>query len=414
MVILTALEIREPAKNGTGGALMPALHMDEKLFNWKRKRKRVMHKRSGLSSQWCAVQRWACILTAVAGFTASETNLVAREKIFDFLGTPTGSTPPGWRSEVGGSSNQPGQWQVVIDTIPSISGSLDPLASGERMVQSPVLAQTGRVTVNEHFPMLVYEDAFCRDFTMSLKFKIVEGNVDAMAGICFRFVDPKNYYVIRASSKDATLRFYKYFQGLRDEPIGPQVEIPRGEWMDLRVKADGPRFQAWLNGKKAFDEPVVDYSFDKGLVGIWTKSDSVSHFGAIRLDYTPLRTMAEVLVDMAQRKFEDLEEISLYAAVKGSERIQVIASSAPTLVGLAATDVERDVLEKKHTYRARERDRTTIMTVPLEDRNGDAVAALRIVYKGFRGETETTSLIKARGVADWMTGNLGLADLMDR
>lgn len=354
------------------------------------------------------------LLTIAFVVLAAAPGVEAKQVIFDFLGVPSGSIPPGWVSVTGGDSGQSGSWQVVNDSIPSLSSSLDASGLASRFVTAPVLAQTGRVTAQEHFPMLVYERGLCRDFTMSLKFKILQGNVDTMAGIVFRYVNPKNYYVIRASSKDRTLRFYKYFQGLRGDPIGPSLEIPLNTWIDLKVEGKGAEFQAWINGNKAFDSPVVDYSFDKGLVGVWTKSDSVSHFGNIVLDYKPLKSMAEQLVEMAAARFEDLEEISILARKTKADPILVVASTDESQLGRLGEGVEKDVIENKNTYKSRERDRMTTLTVPIEDHNGDAVGALRIVYKGFRGESSDTSILRAKRVASFMQDNLGVVGLFER
>lgn len=337
-----------------------------------------------------------------------------KEIIFDFLSTPAGTVPGGWRMENGGYSATPGHWEVVIDQVPSLSGSAIADLNVQKFVQAPVLAQTARVTENEHFPMLLYRDGLCRDFTFTLKFKLVAGNVDQMAGIVFRYIDSKNYYVIRASGKDGTLRFYKYFTGLRGDPIGPKVTIPGGVWVDLKVKAEGPVFQAWINDIQVFDKPVEDHSFDKGLVGLWTKSDAVSHFASLKMDFRPLESMAEQLIGLTRSKFPDLEEVTLYARRTPEDPIEVVASSQPHTIGLEATDIEKDVIENKHTYRSRNTSRVMTVTVPLEDRNGDAIAAVRVVYKGFRGESETTSLLKGFRVARYMSENMGSASLFDR
>lgn len=357
----------------------------------------------------CFLMMWGVAPVGVSGLTAAEI------KVFDFFSDPVGAQPAGWRSATGGFSQQSGQWQVTVADVPPLfeGENKDPLVL--QSIQSRVIAQTGQVTAQEHFPMLVHEGSLCRNFSLSLKFKILSGEVSQMAGICFRFVDENNYYVIRASAKDATLRFYKYFQGLRGDPIGPKVQIPVGEWVDLKVEAKGAEFQAWLDGKQAFPEPVTDYAFDKGLVGVWTKSDSITYFHGMKLDYTPLLTMGQRLVNMAGKKFSDLSEITLYAIQPGGvDTPIVIASNLGEKVGTFGDNVTRDVIENKNTYRARARDRTTTMTVPVEDRNGEPVAALKIVYKGFRGETETTSKVKALTVARFINDNLGVATLSDR
>lgn len=334
--------------------------------------------------------------------------------LFDFLSEPVGKIPSGWKASTGGFSKESGKWEIVVDDVPSLAPGRTEGGIGLKTVNSRVIAQTAKVTHPEHFPMLVYSDALCRNFIFSLKFKIESGLVDQMAGICFRYVDPNNYYVIRASAKDSTLRFYKYFQGLRGDPLGPEIKIPLGEWIDLKVKATGPNFQAWINGEKAFVTPVEDYAFDKGLVGVWTKSDSIAHFHALQLDYVPLETVGQRLVKMAADRFPEFTEISLFTKESSAEIAINVASNISSKIGIKGGEEESDTIKNKSTYRARGKNRITTMTVPLEDRNGESIAALKLVYKGFRGESSTTSRVKALKVAQYIQANLGVANLSDK
>lgn len=348
-------------------------------------------------------------------FFALQANQIKADLIlFDFLSHPIGEKPSGWQSSTGGFSNMQGKWEILVDDVPSLAPGIVDGNTGLKTVKARVVAQTAKISHREHFPMLVYSDALCKDFTFSLKFKIESGLVSQMAGICFRYVDPENYYVIRASAKDATLRFYKYFQGLRGDPFGPEVKIPVGEWVDLKVQAKGANFQAWLNGEKAFQAPVEDYAFDKGLVGIWTKSDSITHFHDLRLDYTPLITMGQRLVNMAADRYPDFNEISLYTIEETDGFPVNIASSQSEKLGLKGGKEESDAIANKNTYRARGKNRITTVTLPLEDRNGEPIAALKVVYKGFRGESSATSRIKALKVAQYIQSNLGVANLSDK
>jgi hypothetical protein len=42
-----------------------------------------------------------------------------------------------------------------------------------------------------------------------VRFKIVDGVYEQMAGVVFRFQDTNNFYVARANAKDGNVRFYK-------------------------------------------------------------------------------------------------------------------------------------------------------------------------------------------------------------
>ena len=43
------------------------------------------------------------------------------------------------------------------------------------------------------------------------------------AGVAFRYQDPKNYYVVRASALGGNVRFYKFVNGVRSDPLAADL-----------------------------------------------------------------------------------------------------------------------------------------------------------------------------------------------
>src|SRR5882672_623647 len=77
---------------------------------------------------------------------------VAAERTFDFSGYPVNQPPPGFRSSVGGRG-KPGDWNVIVDEIPS---AIEPLTSKEPLVnRRAVLAQSARQAIRDHLPILI-------------------------------------------------------------------------------------------------------------------------------------------------------------------------------------------------------------------------------------------------------------------
>jgi hypothetical protein len=61
---------------------------------------------------------------------------------------------------------------------------------------------------------------------------------------------------------------------------GVDVPVPAQQWLALRVDFKGNRFSVHYQGKPLFE--VQDSTFsDAGMVGLWTKADSVTLFDAI-------------------------------------------------------------------------------------------------------------------------------------
>jgi hypothetical protein len=263
-----------------------------------------------------------------------------------------------------------------------------------------VLAQVSRDATDERFPLLIYEAADFDDFVLTTRFQIVEGEVDQMAGIAFRLQDERNYYVVRASAKGNTLRFYKFVDGVRGPPVGPEVPVAAGVWHELKVECQGNQIRCWLNGEQVLPT-LTDNSFDRGKIGFWTKSDSVSYFAGTRLTWTPREPLAQALVRDALRQYPRLLGLRISLTRPGQVEPQIVGSQDPAEVGQAANKTEGEVLARAEGYYGKERDRA-IVTLPLRDRNGDTVAAVRIVLQSFPGQTEQNALARATPIVKQM------------
>jgi len=126
------------------------------------------------------------------------------------------------------------------------------------------------------------------DGFIEMKFKAVAGAEDRAAGLVWRAKDVNNYYVVRANALEDNVVLYKTVNGVRRSldivgrkgGYGIDILVPANQWLSLRVEFKGNRFTTTYNGKKLFD--VEDRTFvEAGMVGLWTKADSVTLFDAI-------------------------------------------------------------------------------------------------------------------------------------
>lgn len=328
---------------------------------------------------------------------------------FDFNDFPTGQTPPGFVSTVSGIG-KPGDWQVITDEVPSAFGAI-----GNRapiFTKTSVLAQLSREAIDEHFPMLIYEKETFGDFKLTTKFKTVGGGLEQMAGIAFRIQDEKNYYVVRASSLGNTFRFYKVVNGERGNIIGPMVTIPSGVWHEMTIECKGTQIRFTLDGKELFP-PLSDSTFSQGKIGFWTKSDSVSYFSDTTIHYTPRIRPAQALVDSALEKYTRLLGLKIYAQDRESDEIHLVASSDKTEIGQSGGETEESVLKKGVVYCGFGKDSVAVI-MSLRDRNGDPVAAVRIIMKTFMGQTEQNAIVRATVILKFMQERVhSLDDLLE-
>jgi len=314
------------------------------------------------------------------------------ELTFDFADFPADKAPPGFRSALAGTG-KPGEWKIIMDEVPPL---LAPLSTKAPVVtRRAVLAQLSQDPTDERFPLLIFDGDVFGDFTLTTRFKLAGGGLEQMAGIAFRIRDEKNFYVVRASGLGRNVRFYKVVDGVRSQPIGPEVEIPRGVWHELKIECKGNQVRSWLNGKDAIP-PLTDNTFSTGKIGFWTKSDAVSYFTDTKINYTPREMAAKAIVRDAMKKYGRLRGLKVYTLdVRGEPK--VVASKDEKDIGSPGGKVEKDCIAKGVMFYGKDRESVSVV-MPLRDRNGDPIAAARVVMETFTGQTEQNALARARPI----------------
>jgi Laminin G domain len=134
-----------------------------------------------------------------------------------------------------------------------------------------------------YFPYAVARDIpDFHDGDISIRFKIVAGQLDQCAGILFNLKSNGDYLTVRFNGMEDNVVLWTFNKGVRKfvKRGSENVPLARNQWHTLQISVHGTNLQASLNGKHLLDytlaEPV------SGRVGVWSKTDSVSYFD----DYT--------------------------------------------------------------------------------------------------------------------------------
>ena len=193
--------------------------------------------------------------TAVAGVAESVT----------FDRETSGAPPKGWTLTMTGRGTP--KWSVERDdTAPS---------------KEKVLKQSGEAT----YPLALKDGTSIKDGFVEAKFKAISGSEDRAGGLVWRARDAGNYYVVRANALEDNVVLYKTVKGVRNSldivgrrgGYGVKQAVPANQWHMLRVEFLGTRFKVIFNDKPLFE--VDDSTFaEPGMVGLWTKADSVTAF----------------------------------------------------------------------------------------------------------------------------------------
>lgn len=329
------------------------------------------------------IARWIWICTAAFSLNAADLYIDLSEKTDEGL-------PKDFESVLGGKGT-PGKWVILEDEVPGYFRSFSEKALNTNV--RPVLAQVSEDLTDEHFPMLVYTGQNFKDFTIKTKFKLVRGVIETMAGIVFRYQDENNYYYVRASEGGRSFAFFKVVNGIRSEPVKVQADILIGKWQSMSVQMEGSKINVTLNDKPIIPE-LTDHTFTSGKIGFWTKSDSVSYFADTIIEYKPMVIAAQSMAKDILEAFPRLLDVKIFAPSKIGEPAKVIAAMHDESLGEEENEAVRDVIANGKQYYAKNKKVVTV-TMPVRDRNGDPVAAIRISMKSFIGQTQANALARA-------------------
>lgn len=331
------------------------------------------------------------------------------ERTIDFSMMPEGGLPAEFHSTLTGQG-QPGAWRVVLDDVPSLMPAFDPQAS--QMTKKAVLAQISQDPTDAHYPLLLCGNEIYGDFTLSTHFKLVSGQAEQMAGVAFRIQDEKNYYYVRASGLGGTFYFFKFVNGDLIGPIGSKVPIAKGVWHELSLECKGSQVACSLDGTVVIPRMLQD-AFPKGKIGFWTKSDSVSYFGDTRIVYTPLEDPAQGILRATLHKYSRLLGLKIFVLGADSKTTRLVASGDTSELGRPGGKPEFEVITRSQIYYGKEKN-TVLVTMPLRDRNGETIAAVKFVLRTFPGQTEESAIARATPIIQHLQQTVrSLKDLVD-
>jgi hypothetical protein len=326
------------------------------------------------------------------------------ERIFNFAEFPTDKTPPGFSSVVAGGGKT-GDWRIVMSDVPPLLAPQTDKAPS--VTKRAVLAQLSQDPTDERFPMLVFDEESFGDFLLTTRFKLVSGIVEQMAGIAFRYQDEKNFHVVRVSGLGTNISFYKVVDGQRLDAFRLVTEIPPGVWHELSIECKGNQIICQLNGKKAMPT-FTDHNARPGKIAFWTKSDSVTHFTDTKITYTRREIPAHAIARDMLEKYPRLRGLKIYT-LDANGQPKTVASKSESDVGSPGGSVERDCIANGTVYYGKEK-KTVSVVMPLRDRNGDPVAATRLVMESFAGQTEQNAFARAMPIVKEMQARVQSLD----
>jgi hypothetical protein len=130
-----------------------------------------------------------------------------------------------------------------------------------------------------YFPYAVAKDiGGFQDGELSIRFRLIAGQLDQCAGILFNLKPNGDYLTVRFNAKEDNLVLWTFKSGKRSfvKKGTENVHLRMGEWHRMKVVIRGTQLRGFLD-----DRELLEYTLPEpvsGKVGVWSKTDSVTQF----------------------------------------------------------------------------------------------------------------------------------------
>lgn len=181
-----------------------------------------------------------------------------------------------------------GTWQLVADTSLAVSdtthaAAADSSGAADSALVMPRVLRQSETEDGIQFHYLQFTKPVVGDMAVSVRFRILEGEIDPSAGVMFH-LNPKGKsgYLVRVSGAKGELIAHYLLSGKRRDLRLAKIARPEpGTWHTLDVERVGSLIVARYDGEERIR--VRDERFTFGSVGLWTEDDTVVDFAGLSL-----------------------------------------------------------------------------------------------------------------------------------
>lgn len=204
----------------------------------------------------------------VAFFVAEQQHPYRNSKTWNFDSYPENSSIPNTFVPIDtGGMQAKGTWAVKTDeTAPS---------------KPNVLARLSNNKTGSGYHMLIQAEGSYSNFEAGVKFKIISGREQQVAGIIVRFQDTNRYFVLQADAMNHRFSLCRAQPGIIVCTQDTYVSITTDQWHSITVQVAGaggePGIAGYLDGKRLLQRYDQNY-MGGGQIGLWTKGDSTVYF----------------------------------------------------------------------------------------------------------------------------------------
>jgi hypothetical protein len=203
-------------------------------------------------------------------------------RVEDFSSDTVGSPPASFKPQAGfwTVASQDGRPVLIEDGSQwQGSGLANSLADQARAIYGDRWAEfMDDLAETAYFPLAVFGGVEnFSDGTLSMRFKILGGNLDQDVGLAFNIQPNGDFMALRSDAEENNLLLYQWVQG-QAMPLKrvERVSTTLGDWHEQTLVVSGTHISGLLDGKvyldATLDAPV------SGQVGLWSKTDTIVLF----------------------------------------------------------------------------------------------------------------------------------------
>jgi hypothetical protein len=165
---------------------------------------------------------------------------------------------------------QPGLWVVKADpSAPSAPNVLAKLTDND--------------TIFDYHIQVMPDGVVSTNSEASVQVKINSGEKAQAAGMIFRFIDSKHYFVLVA---DASNKIFSLCKADTDQLlclVDKQANVTLGQWHTITADVSAQGIAAHFDGKLLIQR--YDQHYQNGQIGLWTKKDTEAYFDNLKIKY---------------------------------------------------------------------------------------------------------------------------------
>jgi hypothetical protein len=195
----------------------------------------------------------------------------------------TTAPAPAWNFDREEPGTLPREFSIgtMFDGRPA--GDWQVLATDRAKSPPHVLAQLMGKGAEHAYKLALIKEVIAADLNLEVSFLPIQGRADMGGGLIWRAVDDRNYYLARANPLEQNIRVYRVVKGVRHLLENFNQTITLKQWHTVRVTHQGCRVNIYYDDKQVLD--LCDKTFRAGMIGLWTKSDAVTYFDDLQLQY---------------------------------------------------------------------------------------------------------------------------------